>query len=509
MKPKRLGPFRFSNTPRYNQSAMTGQPSGLQSKLRKLSQAERLRRIMQGLPKTEAFLVGGAVRDLLLKRRLGDLDFVVRGVPLTKLQRVLAKAGEVNLVGKTFGVLKFKARGWKNDVDVALPRTEHALGTGGTRDVKVQSDPQLPLAQDLGRRDFTVNALAVNLTSGELVDPTNGLADLAAEKLRAVGTPAERFQEDYSRMLRGLRFAVELGFEFETRTWRALKLLMPHVGSAVVPKELVAREFLKAFAADPVKTVDLWEITGAFRATMPEVLLMKGCPQPPQFHREGDVWTHARLALEMALSEKFRRVFDRRPSLETQVAIFLHDLGKPVTKRTPEEHGVDRLRFNGHDVAGAKLARTILERLRFSSYDGKVKPENVAWFIENHLIALAAKEMRPSTIERYFVTDRKRGQELLKLIWCDSVATISSSGQPALSAFRTLFKRVRQLTKPAKPIKPLVRGGDLIKALGIEPGPKVGTLLTVIRDAQLSKKVRTKEQALALAKRLVAKNTSV
>lgn len=479
---------------------MAQKTPALQPRLKRIANAERLQRLVGKNRGAEVYLVGGAVRDLLLKRRLGDLDIVVRGIPLMKLRKLLAKAGEVNLVGKTFGVLKFRPRGSRTEIDVALPRTEHAFGTGGTRDVDVQYNPKLPLEKDLARRDFTINALAVNLATGELLDPTGGLSDLAGEQLRAVGNPADRFQEDLSRVLRGLRFAVELGFNIEEKTWRELKRLVPQTASTVVPRELVAKEFLKAFAADPLKTIDLWDISGAFRATMPEVLLMKGCPQPVEFHGEGDVWTHARLAVEMAGSERYKKVFDTPPTLETMVAIFLHDLGKPLTLKTPEQHGTDRVRFNGHDAAGARLARTILERLHISSYQGLVNPERVEWLIANHLIGLVAREMRPSTLERYFLSDRYRGEELLKLIWCDGAATTGSGGTHAL----VLRRRLRALAPKPQTPKPLIRGTDLLK-LGLRPGPQVGKTLLVIRDAQLGRKIKTKIQAMTLARRLLAK----
>ncbi len=478
-------------------------PRTLIHKLRRLANAERLRKIILRLPDAEVFLVGGAVRDLLLKRPLGDLDFVVRGVPLPKLQRWLAKFGEVNFVGKNFGVLKFKPRGSRTDVDVALPRTEHAFGTGGTRDVDVRFDAKLPLTDDLQRRDFTVNALAANLQTGLLTDSGTGLADLGARKLRAVGRPADRFQEDFSRILRGLRLAVELGFDFEDRTWRAMKTLVPNLASTVVPRELVAKEFLKAFSADPLKVIDLWDLAGAFRAVMPEVLAMHGCPQPPEFHSEGDVWTHARLSVEKALSPAFKKAFRHPARLETLLAMFLHDVGKPATLQTPAEHGTDRIRTSGHDVEGALIARTLAERLHLSSHEGLVDSDRLEWLVRNHMIALAAQDMRPSTLERYFLIERERGDELLKLIWADSAATINRNGQPAFGALTTLRQRLKKLTPRQTPAKPLVRGDELMQVLSLPSGPIVGRLLTMLRDAQLEKKIRTRRDAFKLAKQII------
>lgn len=472
---------------------------------KRLPLADRVQTLLRLVRGAEVYLVGGSIRDLLLHRPLGDVDVVVRGVPLTRLQTILKRAGWVDLVGRTFGVLKFRPRGATHDIDVALPRTEHAFGSGGTRDVAVHFNHRLPMADDLARRDFSVNALAVNLTTGALVDPWNGVSDLASERLRTVGDPATRFREDYSRLLRGLRFAVELGFEFDPVTWRVLKRLMPQVGSEVVARELVAKEFLKAFRADPVKTIDLWDISGAFRAVLPEVLLMKGCQQPTEFHSEGDVWTHGRLAVEVSRSPRFSKQFSKPPTVETTLAIFLHDLGKPLT-RVPPKHSNDRARFNGHDVAGARLAHAILSRLKISSFEGLVDPERVGWLITNHLIGLSAHEMRPSTLERYFLTDAALGDELRKLIWCDSVATVGSDGQPALGAFRNVERRLKSLQPKRVLPPPLIRGDELMRRLALSSGPLIGRLLNEIRDAQLSKKIRTKQQAMRLARTLTESN---
>lgn len=476
------------------------------TQLKRLPALQRLLAILAPLKGAEVFLVGGSVRDLFLRRPLGDLDVVVRGVPLARLQKHLAGRGKVNFVGKTFGVLKFTPKGLTEELDVALPRTEHAFGTGGTRDVAVSYDPKLPLLEDLKRRDFTINALAIQLQTGQVIDPGEALSDLAGERLRAVGNPTLRFEEDLSRILRGLRFAVELGFHFDDQTWQALKRLIGRLADETVPRELVAREFLKAFEKDPLQTIDLWDISGAFRATMPEVLAMKGCPQHREFHSEGDVWTHARLSVEMATSKKLRRIFRSAPTLETLIAVFLHDVGKPSTLRTPEEHGTDRIRTHGHDDVGAALSHNLLERLRFSSYEGLVNPARVAWLIRYHMIALAAKDMRPSTLERYFLKDPALGQELLKLMWSDGSATLNPKGQPTLTAFKILRKRLAKLPPRAADKSPLIRGDEILRAFSLHPGPQIGKLLDLVRDAQLAGKIRTRKEAFRLVKKKLTRH---
>jgi tRNA nucleotidyltransferase/poly(A) polymerase len=250
-----------------------------------------IKELLAAFPKAQAFLVGGAVRDMMLGRKTKDFDFVVRGVPAKDLRRFLSKRGKVDLVGKRFGVFKFrpssrvKGQGSSVAYDIALPRTEKAGMSGGYRDFEVQSDQALPIKKDLARRDFTVNAMAWDLKHGRLADPFGGMKDLKKHVIRAVGKPDERFREDHSRMLRAIRFAVVLNFKIERRTWKALVRDIRHLndeigGRRTVAYEVAAKEFMKAFAGDPVRTMDLWRQSGASAALLPELTSVQA-----RFHR--------------------------------------------------------------------------------------------------------------------------------------------------------------------------------------------------------------------------------
>src|SRR3989338_6290983 len=246
------------------------------------------RTLMRKHPQGQLYLVGGFVRDLLLGRVSKDIDFVVAGVPRAKLVAHLKKYGHVNFVGRTFGVFKFVPKGQHgNDaIDIALPRLDLPKGrTGAYRDVKVISRSSVPIEDDLRRRDFTVNALAWNIFEKRMIDLGLGLKDLKARKLRTVGKPEDRFREDFSRMLRGLRFAAELDFSIEPRTWRALKSLVSHLndvrsGVYVVPREGLAKEMMRTFYANPGKALELYDKSGALNVLVPEMMPMKTCPQP-------------------------------------------------------------------------------------------------------------------------------------------------------------------------------------------------------------------------------------
>jgi len=539
-------------------------------------------KLLEAHPDAEIFLVGGAVRDAALTRPTKDYDFVVRGVQARHLQEFLGTAGIVNLVGRTFGVYKFipdagyeefKAAGFE-PFDVALPRTEHAWGTGGYRDVEVQSDHELPIEKDLSRRDFTINAMAIKLalhvtryTLHDMTDPYHGMDDINARVIRAVGDPKERFEEDYTRMLRGLRFACELHFAIEPATFDALKTVMPRINDKranmqqpvlsplaefVAPREVVSRELLRAFYANPVGAFDLYDQSGAFEMLMPALLKMKGCPQPEEFHSEGDVWTHTRLALHALESEEYKKMFgdpDPHYNALLVMAILFHDVGKPPMLRTPEEDGVDpapfpimavvddvdvseaasrlilnakqrqteerggasRIRFDEHDTVGAEMAREIARSLVLSiMVEGPlhVDYDFLALLIKHHLILLhtKAEDFKASTVEKYFFNPKFPGDALLRLAFCDGSASIpKDGGVPSLQNFRDMLARIKRMEtavreKRISP-KPLINGDEIMTLLKIPAGPGVGEILQTLKEEQLSARITTKDEAIEWLKK--------
>jgi putative nucleotidyltransferase with HDIG domain len=514
--------------------------------LAKLKNREPLKTLAKdfsaAFPKGELYLVGGTVRDALLGQNDSkDYDLVARLVEAGPLEKFLAKHGRVDLVGKRFGVWKFvpkndslptlsqpEARAIKNEtvphshaLDIALPRTEQSFNSGGYRDVNIDSDPNLEIEKDLARRDFTVNAMAFRLTPKPLlVDPYGGQKDLKAKILRTVGEPAERFREDYSRMLRGLRFACQLGFKIEDHALGAIKYFIPHINDyrstpdgniRVVSTEIIARELVKALIADPVRAFDLWDETGATATLMPELLPMRGCTQPTNHHGEGDVWTHTRLALAKIGDQGFVKRFGaKKPPASVYLATLFHDIGKPVTKQTPEEHGTDRVRFHEHDLVGAEMAAEISKRLTLSSPEGYgIDTDKMIWIIRYHLFTLSGNidQIRPATLEKYFFNPNLPGTELLMLIYCDSMATVPEGGMKPdhLQHLDRLMERLEELAKMGAGRRlppPLLNGGQIMRLAKLEPGPKVGYVITTLREAQLEGKVKTKKEAEAFLKKL-------
>ncbi len=473
-------------------------------------------------PEAEVYLVGGAVRDLLWQRETKDYDFLIRGVAANDLGHFLRKHGKVSWVGKNFGVYKFipHLNPLPEAIDIALPRTESSFSkSGGYRDFEIVSDPQLPVEEDLKRRDFTINAMAADLKQHCLIDPFEGLKDLEAGLIRTVGDPELRFLEDSSRLLRGLRFVSQFDLSFEAETWATLKRLICGLsalredGSPIVPRETIAKEFIKAMVLHPVRAFDLWHESGAFAELIPELLVMKNCPQPENHHSEGDVWVHTRLALSQLSSPEFQREFESPIDAEIVLALLFHDIAKPITIQTPEKDGTDRIRFHQHDTVGAKMTRKIVNRLKLSSYakDSRyyVNEDNLAWLVAKHLILLQGQieEMRAATIERHFLSPNRPGTKLLQLIYCDGMATVPKNPEDHQLHYWAVKDRILKIealaAEQAKIPAPLLSGREVMEIAQIASGRTVGQYLALIREEQLSGRISTAQEAIIFLKKQI------
>jgi len=302
-------------------------------------------RLAAALPAGSLFAVGGRVRDEL--RDPGgapphDLDYVVAGVPLDRVREALATVGRVDLVGASFAVIKLTVDGVT--VDVALPRRERSTGSGH-RDFAVESGPEIPLEDDLGRRDFRMNMIARALPAGHLVDPFDGAADIAAGRI-SILTP-RTFEEDPLRLLRAAQFAARFGFTADDATVAAMTAAAPLV--AAVSAERVADELTKllTLAPKPSAGFELLRETGVLAHLWPELLEGVGVEQN-EWHAY-DVWHHTMAAVDAIPPG----------DLVARASGLLHDVGKPRTKDGPH--------FYRHEHVGADMARLMLERFRFSN----------------------------------------------------------------------------------------------------------------------------------------------
>lgn len=482
-------------------------------------------KLIKAHKKAEIYLVGGAVRDIILKRDTKDFDLVVKGVTAKKLENWLKKYGKVNFVGKTFGVFKWLPRNWPYEpIDVALPRTEKTIkGSGQYRDFKIVSNQTLSIEEDLKRRDLTINALALNLISWQLIDAHEGLEDLQDKIINTVGEAEKRFAEDLSRPLRALRLACQLGFDFEPYTFDAIKNVANKTSLGkinnqwLVPRETIAKEFLKSLYANPSRTLVLLHETGFLEKLLPEVAALKNCPQPPEFHKEGDVYNHTKLALNAWQSNNWKKYFSlNKPTANVLLTVLLHDIGKPVTLTIPKNK-TDRIRTNDHNNVGADMADKIIDRLKLTSYSdpkfGNIDSKKINWLIKNHMLLVNGepKKMKPNTLYKYFLHDQNLGQELLQVIFMDISASFSTpNSQPNYDKFDELISCINKVTKtiPTGKFKILLSGQQIMKLLKLKPGPKIGELLEALQTNQLNNKITTKPQAIIFLKQYVRKNNN-
>ncbi len=470
----------------------------ISSTLSPISQLSWLVDLQRRFAGASFFVVGGTVRDAVLGRPLGDLDLVATGVLLDDLLTALQQLGQVDVVGRDFGVIKFVPTGEsaQNAVDIALPRTERSRGTGGYRDVAIHTDPSLPITEDLARRDFTINALAWNVGTGELVDPFSGLADCQSHTLRAVGDPELRFQEDVTRVLRGLRFAATLNFNFEAATWQALVAAVSKL-TTVVASETIADELLRAFAANPVIAINNYDRSGALFQLIPELIPTQGCEQPKNFHSEGDVWPHTKLAVAALQSPAFQEFFPHETASPRAVlATLFHDIAKPDTAAIRD----GKLTFHGHSELGAEKTQTIAERLKFSSASwAGIDPASLAWLVKMHLVpnSLDLSEVRPATLHKHFLADPVLGRDLLHLAYADAAATIHEDGitdHANLRAVKSAIEKIASEHGTGEP-KLLLTGDEIMQLLHLTSGPAVGKAKAALWEAQLSGQIVTKDDA--------------
>ena len=422
----------------------------------------------------QAFFAGGSVRDALLNRPIKDIDIATSATP-DQVEALFS--GQTVAVGKAFGVVLVLRDGFQ--FDVATFRTD-----GDYADGRHPANVTFATAEgDAQRRDFTVNGLFCDPVTGEVIDYVNGLPDLEARVIQAIGEPEARFREDHLRMLRAIRFASVLGFRIAPATYAAVKAHAAWIKT--VSAERIAMEFIRLICESrkPSVGLNLLRETGLLAYFLPEVVALHGTGQPPQFHPEGDVWTHTCLMLdEMAAP--------REPVLA--LAVLLHDIGKPSTFcELPDPiTGGTRIRFPNHAVIGAELAEAALLRLRQPS----ARIAEVKALVQGHMHFVEAMKMRRAKLRRFLgMTHFPRMLELIRLDIHHSNKDFSTWHflKEAFEAFKS---------EPVLP-EPLVHGRELL-AWGVPPGPEMGRLLNELYDAQLEGRITSAEEAKAFLRQM-------
>ena len=415
----------------------------------------------------QAFWVGGCVRDARLGQAPTDYDIATDATP-DEIEHLFRKTIPV---GKQFGVIMVLEAG--HEYQVATFRAEGDYADGRRPGSVRFTDAR----EDALRRDFTINGLFYDPLADELHDWVGGQADLEARRIRTIGDPAERFGEDRLRLLRAVRFAVQLGFEIEPATFAVVQQHAAAIRE--VSAERIRDELLKLFRpSHAARGLDLLHESRLLPEVLPELAATIGCEQPPEYHPEGDVFTHIRLMLSHLPADAGTTLI---------WSVLMHDIAKPATLR--RDGG--RIRFLGHEKVGATMALEIMNRLRFP----KAESAAVKTCVRHHMQLKDAQEMRPATLRKLFL--RPTFPVELALHRLDSLA---SSGK--LDNFEFLEAKLGEFQDQPELQKPLVDGGDLI-ALGQLPGAELGRLLSDIRDRQLAGELTTREKALAWAREVL------
>ena len=435
-----------------------------------------------------ALFVGGWVRDRLRGCESKDIDLEVYGVTGDRLRTLLEGIGQVDAVGESFTVYKI------GSIDVALPRRESKTGRGH-RGFTVSGDPNLTLEDAARRRDFTINAIAWDPLTDEYLDPFGGRDDLARQELRVVDP--DTFGDDSLRVLRALQFAAR----FELRVDEATKALCRAVELDDLPAERIWGEVEKLLRQAPRPSLgfELALELGVVDRLFPELGALVGCPQEPDWHPEGDVWAHNLLVIDQA-----RTRIDDLP-LPQQITVMLgavcHDLGKPATTA----HIDGRIRSHNHEEAGIAPTECFLDRLNLHSLDGYDVRRQVIGLVAHHLQPGMWHKARNGVGDGAFRRlARKVDLELLvRLAKSDCLGRTGTFDCSAMDWFLT---RARALGVEHAPPRPLLLGRHLL-ALGLAPGPRIGSILSQVYERQLDGEVRTLEEATQAARRIIDAGT--
>lgn len=397
----------------------------------------------------EARLVGGCVRDAVMKFPVGDIDIATDAGP-DQIELLFSK---VKFVGRLFGVSLVNLDGFS--FEVSAYRTETSYND--FRHPSVCSWP-VTLEQDASRRDFTVNAIYFAPEKPVLIDPAGGIEDIDKKLLRCVGNPYVRFAEDALRLLRAPRFAAGLDFEIEKQTERAVKknsLLLRKL-----PSERISQELDKGLSLlQRRRYMELLDHLKLLEILLPEFMVLKGVKQDPDWHPEGDVYTHTLLALDQ-LPEK--------AGIELVWSTLLHDVGKIST--TFEKNG--RIVSYNHQKKGGIIVENLGRKLAWS----KSRISKIRWLVEKHMDLLNAPLMRPGKLRCFL--EHRWIEDLLELVAVDSRASGGESVEVAYCR-----SRISEYSDDIREKIP-VSGHDLIK-LGVPSGPEVGRLLEEIKLAYL------------------------
>lgn len=441
----------------------------------------------------EAFLVGGCVRDLLLKKEPGDWDIATNAMP-EEVKKIFPDSFYENDFLTVTVKTENKEESLK-EIEITTYRSEAKYTDKRHPDIVKQAQT---IEEDLSRRDFTINSMAMCLaendlkykikkTSGKsfelqneeisIIDPFKGKKDLDEKIIRAVGKPEERFQEDALRMMRAVRFASVLRFSIEGKTGRSIKdnsELISHIS-----KERIRDEFVKIIVSDrPSEGIELLRELNLLKYIMPE--LEEGYKVGQNKHHIYDCWEHSLRALDYSAKKKFNKY--------VRIASLMHDIGKP---RVKAGSGPDSTFYN-HEIVGAKMTRDILERLKFP----KKEIEKITKLVRYHLFYYNVGEVKEASVRRLVKNvGIENMEELLEVRQADRIGSGVPKAEPyKLRHLKYLIEKVSNDPISAKALK--INGNDIIRELEIKAGPKIGWILEILLADILSNPKNNKKEML-------------
>ncbi|MBD3368471.1 MAG: HD domain-containing protein [Candidatus Eisenbacteria bacterium] len=427
-----------------------------------------------------ALVVGGSVRDMLKGRPACDLDIEVYGIEPERLVELLGERFELDLVGEAFGVIKIK----RLPIDVSIPRRESKIGRGH-RGFLVDSDPEMSVYEAAQRRDFTINAMALDPLTGEIVDPFDGRGDLKRGILRHT---SGRFVEDPLRVLRAMQFAARFDLRVAAETIELCATIEPE---GLAP-ERVFGEWRKLVVEGVRPSRGLRFLrASSWTVYYPELHALIGSEQDPEFHPEGDVWVHTLASMDAFAAE---RTGNEREDLVVGLAVLCHDFGKPATSEVVD----DRIRSFGHEEAGERPTRALLSRM---TRERDLIEEVVALVVEHMKVQALYDASASDRAIRRLARRVGRIDRLVRVARADRLGC-AKGPRGEFPAGDWLLERAEDLEVRDAAPKPIVRGRHLIE-MGYSPGPLFGEILDVCYEAQLDGKISTLAEGRAFALRLL------
>jgi tRNA nucleotidyltransferase (CCA-adding enzyme) len=408
--------------------------------------------------------VGGAVRDKYLfgKNISKDHDYLVTGIPFDELSKKLKKHGKVDLVGRSFGVIKFTRfiDGEPQTYDIALPRKDISTGAGH-KDFNVDFDPNLSVEDDLYRRDFTINAMAISLDDNQLIDPLKGLEDLKSKKIRMVYK--DSFKDDPLRMLRAIQFAARFEFEIDADTVKAMKKHANLINT--ISPERIAEELNKLLELSEKPSIGfrIMQASGIMKEILPELEICVSVDQPGGYHKY-DVFEHTLYVIDACPK-----------NLRLRMASLFHDINKPQHRRLVDKGAT----FYGHESSGSKTAKKVLKRLRYPNDFIK----DVQVLVERHMFTTDVTDKGLRRLVKKVGVDLIF--DLLDLRRADVVGQGMGGTTEDVDQFESDIKDELAKKPPISINSLAINGNDLMKSLKIKQGKKVGLILDYLLEQVL------------------------